>query len=1385
MLKSVTLLFALALVLGCESRDRASLLRAKRIETRSELIGGPLAHGQPGDYLIENDVVRFVISGAHHSWGPGLFGGTVVDADLRRWEPGYRSGQGKDQFAEMFPTVNLVVPDPTASEITVVSDGSDGQQAKIEVRGKGILFLQALSVLDTTNPKYGNILGALGVKTQIDFVTTYTLRPGSRVLELETVARRPDSDFPATCPPLDCKLTCPTGLRFDPVLNCPKCACDDPEALKLPLFTEPVPLLSRIVGDELADGYGEADALRPGYVAGDFLFFGGHQDIFAPGLGFDEKGKVFENLFRGVDTITSPLTFDWIASSGDDVSYAVFSAREPSAGPAACTHRLVLSAIADPTKREPVVDALGTLGLPAKVGSAARARWLTALNFLVEQKLPVVLYRGLSESERDQKKAAADTALAGLATVTVDTDGDCRTPRLLAPLFTASATMVASAGTACKAQDPADDATCDERRSFRFKRYLAVGDGDVASAAKLVYEARGVPHGELTGIVFDESVGRALHRADVFAVADPDPKHETEYATFDLLLAANQAARANTGIETHTKADAGIDPRRTGRYRLTVPEGHWWIVARSPDGVVSRPQRAHVTAGAEIVLHPTVPAPAKVHYRVTEPGRGPVPAKLTFQALGTDGQPLWADGKRRPSLGEGRLDDGVFHIEYSATGEGTTTLEAGRYRVTVSRGIEYSIDQRELTLSPGGSATLDAALRHEVNSSGYITGDFHLHAEPSFDSGMGLDLRVITNVVEGIELLSSSDHDAVTDYAPIAKKLGLDRFAMTQVGEEVSTIETGHYLGFPLAFDWKNIPVHAAIDWVCKPIGKLFEEIRALGEFGADSTVITVAHPRDGFLGYFDQFGLNPWTLERGEGGLEADNPTLRTLSCDFDALELMNGRRYDLYRTPTVLEVNDSERCQRELNAARSNGEVRAACPWLKAPKGCEGTPTTDQKNARGEPCAWTTELTRDFELCRDEDSSPTCRDKARNAVTTVILRRMLHRTIAEQEAWNAAFAAPPLDNNASHCSPATLDEVIAGKKTLTPAEELAPCGQQQGSIDDWFQLLNHGLRATAMGNSDSHGTDTEPGLPRNFVASSTDDARHIDRREVAENIKKGKVVSSTGPFVHVTLDGAGPGETVSLASGAGVTLRVRVETPSWFGVDRLEIYRNGALEREVDLAMPASAIVDYDNVIELPRPTEDSWYVVIAQGLRQQDFLNPVYIRVPLGDLALNKITAIAFANLTVIKAIVGTSSLLPDYYPPVPYAIVNPIYVDVDGGGFKAKGERPAFCSRPCTPVQGAKDEKDGKLGWTQADCPNKLDVCFPNTTVGLSGAAGTCGRAAAAKCEPFDGQKTVTGALRTGEDATPEARAPQTKRLMHDLGRYLLNAFIHPLHTHAGE
>src|SRR3954469_22271317 len=147
MRKILPLALLLALGQGLPScADGSDLLRATKIKDRSELIGGDVAMADVGDFLLENDQMRVAILNAKDSPGPGVYGGSVIDIDIRRNRVGFEGAQGHDGFAESFPVANLLVPDPFVApdpehpevkkmlvSVPPGKDGKDGKEAVVRV----------------------------------------------------------------------------------------------------------------------------------------------------------------------------------------------------------------------------------------------------------------------------------------------------------------------------------------------------------------------------------------------------------------------------------------------------------------------------------------------------------------------------------------------------------------------------------------------------------------------------------------------------------------------------------------------------------------------------------------------------------------------------------------------------------------------------------------------------------------------------------------------------------------------------------------------------------------------------------------------------------------------------------------------------------------------------------------------------------------------------------------------------------------------------------------------------------------------------------------------------------------------------------------------------
>jgi hypothetical protein len=153
---------------------------------------------------------------------------------------------------------------------------------------------------------------------------------------------------------------------------------------------------------------------------------------------------------------------------------------------------------------------------------------------------------------------------------------------------------------------------------------------------------------------------------------------------------------------------------------------------------------------------------------------------------------------------------------------------------------------------------------------------------------------------------------------------------------------------------------------------------------------------------------------------------------------------------------------------------------------------------------------------------------------------------------------------------------------------------------LQDWYNLLNRGQRCYAVGNSDSHTVKLmTAGYPRNFVQSKGQKPADIDVAEIVENLRAGRVFTTTGPFVEFKVNGASMGETIT-AEEDRVLVFVRIRTPQWVYVNRVKFIVNGDVWRTVELdpQVRVDGTIAWPMLQEVFELEQDSWLHVIVEG-------------------------------------------------------------------------------------------------------------------------------------------------------------------------------------------
>jgi hypothetical protein len=137
---------------------------------------------------------------------------------------------------------------------------------------------------------------------------------------------------------------------------------------------------------------------------------------------------------------------------------------------------------------------------------------------------------------------------------------------------------------------------------------------------------------------------------------------------------------------------------------------------------------------------------------------------------------------------------------------------------------------------------------------------------------------------------------------------------------------------------------------------------------------------------------------------------------------------------------------------------------------------------------------------------------------------------------------------------------------------------------------------------------------------------------------------------------------------------------------VTHLELYENGTLIAEWNRD-PEEAGGDPWYVETSIEPEDDAWYVVIASG---SESLFPMFTPVEIPPVELQDVVTEAVGAVLDDTSLLGISVEHPRIYDMMPYALTNPIWVDIDGDGFDAPGV-PAWQIAPDPPgAEAAEDD-----------------------------------------------------------------------------------------------
>lgn len=377
--------------------------------------------------------------------------------------------------------------------------------------------------------------------------------------------------------------------------------------------------------------------------------------------------------------------------------------------------------------------------------------------------------------------------------------------------------------------------------------YLFVGEGNVAPLYKDILAHRGITE---TGVVKGKCVSAG-------------GKPVSGGASVTILNENGEPLN-----RVYTAAD--------GSYELTMKPGKYLAQAWSYERDIPQPVSVEIKNGETVEANFTMDDPAVLEYGVTDGTGAPIPATISLVR------------KEKPSVPDKDIrffvedyNGGFYKTEFTITGGGKIAARPGDYTVYVSRGLEYEYFTKEVTLKEGATESISASIAQVIDTTGFLSSDFHIHSAPSFDTQDKISEKVLGIVAAGLDIPIATDHNRRTDYGPDIMKLGLQKEVKSVVGNEITTMRLGHFNVFPVLYR-PDAPNEGAVEYLGRNMPEVFKDAR---DDWDKRTILQLNHPRALAGGYLGFVGYTP-----DDGKVkDPDNFTF-----EFDAIEVLNGSLYD-----------------------------------------------------------------------------------------------------------------------------------------------------------------------------------------------------------------------------------------------------------------------------------------------------------------------------------------------------------------------------------------------------------------------------------------------------------------------------------------------------------
>lgn len=352
-------------------------------------------------------------------------------------------------------------------------------------------------------------------------------------------------------------------------------------------------------------------------------------------------------------------------------------------------------------------------------------------------------------------------------------------------------------------------------------RWFVVGDGSVSSIVEVKQALLDEPVGRISGRIMDAA--GPVAGAEISAIGGADDFERLPAnlpLPVDLLPLPSLLRGPDLLVANHARTDA------QGRYSMTLAPGTYELRVNVPGRLATDPATVEIdlAEGDELSQDFTAPLPARLRVRVLDENDQPVAAKL--QLIGEDLSPDAGEPQNSESVLGGlltlqsgvfgdiladKLPNGVVLSEFAVrdTGSGSVSvgdsgvldIEPGSYQLSVSHGPRYNEFVQDLTLNEGVLTDINARVVRVIDTSGWISGDFHVHSFDSPDAEVTNRERVATYLAEDMDFFTPSDHGMRVDFEPVIADMGVTDLIASAPSAEITTFDYGHFNAWPVAVD--------------------------------------------------------------------------------------------------------------------------------------------------------------------------------------------------------------------------------------------------------------------------------------------------------------------------------------------------------------------------------------------------------------------------------------------------------------------------------------------------------------------------------------------------------------------------------------------------------